>query len=86
MSPRIEPQQVIQNVEQYIESELDAAARYDNREPLDSSGAYSLHRLAAEIYAAGWADGERAEAERSREQRRRDRDAEVGPVTPEDPE
>lgn len=62
-------------VEQYINSELSDAVKFDNREPLDESGAYSLHALAARIYAAGWEDGERAQAERDRGQRAREREA-----------
>lgn len=63
---RISPAAVVQAVEDYVESELSDAARYDNREPLDESGIWSLHRLAAVIYAIGWADGERAAVTRLR--------------------
>lgn len=61
---RIEPLPVVELVEAYVYSELQDAKRYDNRTPLDDSGIFSLHRLAAEIYAAGYADGERAESRR----------------------
>jgi hypothetical protein len=71
---RILPREATYEVEQYIQSELEAAARYDNREPFDASGVWSLHKLAADIYAAGWAEGEAVESERQRAQRLRDRD------------
>lgn len=63
---RISPASVVQAAEDYVESELTDAARYDNRTPLDESGIWSLHRLAAAIYAIGWADGERASVTRLR--------------------
>jgi len=46
--------------------------KYTNRTPLDESGVWSLHQLAAEIYAAGFDEGSRT-AER-REQGRRERE------------
>jgi len=72
---RIEPQEVIQAVEFYIEQELNDAAKYDNRAPFDESGIWSLHQLARDIYARGVDDGTRQEAERQRHQGRRDREA-----------
>lgn len=74
--PRIEPTDVILKVEQYVDKEIHDAGEYSNRELLDQSGVWSLHALAAEIYALGFDDGERAEGERSRRQRGRERDAE----------
>ncbi|AJW38551.1 hypothetical protein NY08_519 [Rhodococcus sp. B7740] len=38
---------------------------------------WSLHALAARIYARGFEDGERAESERSNAQRRREREARI---------
>lgn len=73
MSARILPVQLVQEVEQYVEGELADADRYDNRELLDESGVCSLHQLASQIYARGWDDGERAQAERDNGQMRRDR-------------
>lgn len=71
--PRILPPSLVEAVERYVESELDDAARFDNRHPFDESGVWSLHALAAEVYAAGWADGEAAEASRDRGARARAR-------------
>jgi hypothetical protein len=34
------------------------ARNYENRSPLDDSGVWDLHRLAAQIYALGFDDGE----------------------------
>lgn len=70
---RILPRALVNRVDEYVESELNQAAQYDNRTLLDESGVWSLHRLAAAIYAAGWSDGESAEAERDRAARRRER-------------
>lgn len=71
---RIAPAAIVQAVEDYVSSEQHDAARFDNREPLDESGCWSLHKLAATIYAVGWADGERAQTERDRGLRRRERE------------
>ena len=62
---RIEPDSVVSAVEQYVRAELRDADRFSNRTPLDESGIYSLHALAARIYALGWEDGERATDRRS---------------------
>lgn len=70
---RILPLRLVGDVERYIESQLADAEKYDNRHPLDESGIWSLHALAAEIYSAGWADGEATEAERQRSQRNREK-------------
>ncbi|MBE5453441.1 hypothetical protein E3G52_000305 [Mycobacteroides abscessus] len=75
MAPRIEPQPVIDLVEHYISDECRQSEQYDNREPLDESGCWSLHELAAQIYAKGYDDGERAEGERQRRQSFREREA-----------
>lgn len=63
-APRIEPPQVVQAVESYVSKALHDAENYSNSTPLDESGVWSLHTLAAEIYALGWKDGEAAEARR----------------------
>lgn len=65
------PQNVVQEVEDYIDKELSDRDKYENRTPLDESGIWSLHRLAARIYARGFGEGERIEAERGRGERRR---------------
>lgn len=72
-----EPATVASMVEQYVYGELADAEKYDNRTPLDESGIYSLHRLAAEIYAVGWRDGDAAGSEREHKaaRRREGRDA-----------
>jgi len=81
---RIAPRDVIDDVDRWIGEEISQAERYDNRELLDSSGCWSLHALAALIYARGWTDGERAESARSESQRRRERDAAAPAVQPEE--
>lgn len=73
----IEPAEVVQLVERYVEHELSDAARFTNSTPLDESGIFGLHRLAAQIYAAGWRDGERSTVERARAQGRRDSERSV---------
>ena len=73
--PKIEPFQVIQAVEDYVRSELADAANYDNRQPLDESGIWSLHDLAAQVYALGHADGAAAESARMSGRRDREREA-----------
>lgn len=72
--PRILPNDLISAVDLYAEKELSDADKYTNREPLDDSGIWSLHQLAAQIYARGWSDGERAEATRSTGERLRVRE------------
>jgi hypothetical protein len=69
------PHEQVLAVEQYVSDELRSAEQYDNRQPLDESGVWSLHALAAAIYAAGWAAGELAEAERQRYKAQREREA-----------
>lgn len=63
---RILPPGLVVEVEMFVDEQLNDAAKYDNREPLDESGVFSLHMLAARLYAAGWADGERAQSEKDR--------------------
>lgn len=67
----IETQDVAQRVEWYVDGELRDAEKYTNRTPLDDSGVYSLHRLAAEVYALGWREGFRAADEHARGRRQR---------------
>ncbi len=70
---RILPQQQGTEIEMWVDQRISDAAKYDNVELLDEGGVFSLHMLAARIYAAGWNDGSRAESERMRgAQRRRD--------------
>ena len=70
----IEPAEIVQLVEDFVEREHHDNTKYDNRTPLDDSGVFSLHRLAAEVYAAGYHDGEQAERARRHGERRRERE------------
>lgn len=82
----VEPFAVAQMVETYVDSELRDAAKYTNREPLDDSGVYGLHDLAARIYALGFNEGEVVEGHRARERRIRaqEQESQVSePVVPE---
>jgi hypothetical protein len=69
----IEPASVVNLVEAYVYKELADTAKYDNRTPLDESGIFSLHRLTADVYALGFADGEQSEAVRGRERHLREK-------------
>jgi hypothetical protein len=51
------PAQVIFDVDAFVSQERDQVEQYENREHMDSSAVYSLHALARQIYALGWADG-----------------------------
>ncbi|MCV7174917.1 hypothetical protein [Mycolicibacterium sphagni] len=70
------PMQVVEMVESYIHKEISDSGRYEDRAPLDEDGTFLLHRLAANIYAAGWADAERTVMRRESAARLRRRDAE----------
>jgi hypothetical protein len=52
-----EPQPVAQEVDHYLYGEFSDAEKHSNRDLLDESGIWSLHRLAAHIYAMGFRDG-----------------------------
>ena len=67
------PQTIVRMVEEYVSRELSDQEKYDNRTPLDESGIWSLHRMAARIYASGFDEGVRIEAERARCVRQRGR-------------
>lgn len=41
-------------VERYVDKALANAREYENSSPLDESGVFELHRLAAKIYTAGF--------------------------------
>jgi hypothetical protein len=71
----IEPREVAEAVERYVERELADAAKYENRTPLDDSGVWSLHRLAASVFALGFESGEQVAEVRARGQRDRERAA-----------
>jgi len=61
-------------VETYVETELIQAEKFTNRTPLDDSGVFNLHTLAARIYAAGFNDGAATEDWRASSRRMRSRD------------
>lgn len=69
--PRIIPQAVAQEVDLWIDKQIEDAINFVNSEPLDESGAWSLHALAARIYAAGFSDGERVTDQRLSAEHRR---------------
>ena len=71
MSRPIEPQSVIQLIESFVDRTLNDAAKYESSKPLDESNVYSLHDVAAEIYALGYHDGCMAQAVRDQRQRNR---------------
>lgn len=64
--PFVEPVSVVQIVEHFVDREHDHAAKYENKSPLDESGVYDLHSLAARIYAEGYREGRMSELERNR--------------------
>ncbi|MCW6003901.1 hypothetical protein K1W54_04795 [Micromonospora sp. CPCC 205371] len=76
----IEPREVAEAVERYVAQELAEARKYENRTPLDDSGVWSLHRLAANIFALGFAAGEQVADIRARGQRQRDRETDGSPT------
>lgn len=80
----IEPRAVVNLVDQFIDKELTDAEKYDSRTPLDDSGAWSLHRIAAQIYAMGYADGDMSAAEQARAAYRRSREASTTPTNGDD--
>ena len=71
----VEPNVIAAMVEGFVNDEYDDDRKYENRTPLDSSGVWSLHQLAAEIYAAGFEEGARTEEARQRGTRERKFDA-----------
>jgi len=71
----VEPKEIVGLVEGFVSDEHNDARKYSNRTPLDESGVWTLHQLAAEIYAKGFEDGVRAEEARERGTRERKFDA-----------
>lgn len=67
----VEPKRIVELVEGFVNDEHDDDRKYTNRTPLDESGVWTLHQLAAEIYALGFQDGVRAEEARQRGKRER---------------
>jgi hypothetical protein len=74
-APRIETEDVAYIVEGYVDTELSNAAKFDNCTPLDESGIYNLHLLAAQVYALGFDAGERVADARRRGRESRQRQA-----------
>lgn len=72
--PTIEPEDIVREVNQYIESSHRSARESSNVTLLDSGQVFSLHRLAASIYAQGYRAGERSEAARHDGERQREFD------------
>ena len=60
MSYPIEPVQVVDLVERYVAEQRLDVEKFENRSLLDDSGVFSLHLLAAEVYALAWDDATRA--------------------------
>jgi len=71
----VEPEEIVNLVETFVNDEHEDDLKYENRTPLDESGVWSLHQLAAEIYAAGFHAGTRTAEARDRGMRHRKADA-----------
>lgn len=61
------PIDVVRSVRDFVRKARKDAEQYDNVELLDDSQVYSLHRLAAEVYAAGWSAGHYVGSEEARD-------------------
>ncbi len=59
MSDPIETEATAELVEGFVSKTLSDAEKYSNSEPMDESNIFSLHVLAARIYADGYLDGQR---------------------------
>lgn len=72
----IRPYEVVSAVDRYVDKAIKDAVKYENSALLDESGVYSLHLLAAEIFAMGYDQGYRTASaqQRGEVQRRRDRE------------
>ena len=68
---------VVNQVDEYIRTETDQVQKYDNRAPFDESGIFSLHLLAAQIFAKGYELGQLSAEARHHGQYQRRRDAEI---------
>jgi hypothetical protein len=73
--PIVEPREVANLIERYVSQALADARKYDNSQPLDDSGVFTLHRLGARIYALGFDAGEQVANVRESGMRQRQRDA-----------
>lgn len=61
------PIDVTRSVREFVRKARKSAEQYDNVELLDDSQVYSLHRLVADAYAAGWSAGHWVGSEEARE-------------------
>jgi hypothetical protein len=77
----IEPKAIAELVEDYVSDEYADVRKFDNRALLDESGIWTLHQMAADIYAAGFRDGAFTEetCDRGKRQRKFDAAREVTP-------
>jgi hypothetical protein len=78
----VEPKAIADLVESFINDEHEDARKYSNRTLLDSSSAWTLHQLAADIYAAGFEEGLRTSEARERGTRQRKFDADAAALEP----
>jgi len=69
----VEPKAITDLVETFVNDEHEDDRKYENRTPLDESGVWSLHQLAAEIFALGFDEGTRTQDARERGRRQRNR-------------
>lgn len=69
------PAMIVQSVDDWITEQHANAGKWDDVELLDESQAYSLHRLAREVYASGFHDGYVVSQAQGRESFARRKDA-----------
>jgi hypothetical protein len=67
----IEPKEIVDLVEGFVSDAYSDASKFENSSLLDESGVWTLHQLAADIYAAGFEEGVRTEEARNRGKRER---------------
>ena len=77
----VEPIRVVDLVESFVGDEYEDVRKYENRTLLDESSVWTLHQLAAEIYAAGFDEGSRTEEARQRGKRQRKAGADAAAKT-----
>lgn len=80
MTYPIEPAEVVQMVDRYVEKAHRDAEQASNVELLDEGQAFSLHMLAAEVYALAWDHATRAAESRRIGRHLRDRDLPTSPA------
>lgn len=62
MPRSIEPAEIVQLIEDYVDEQYRGAEKYSSVELLDESGVYALHTLAAKIYELGFMEGCQAQS------------------------